>query len=101
MNKTIIASIIAGIITAIVVLVVFSLESDIASSSGPGLSPPNLLTSETPAHIMSCADLQRELNRMDPTLKLEVDGICGPATQAAWDEVVNTQYALKLWPIEK
>ena len=67
-------------------------------SSGPGSSPPNLLTSETSAHIMSCADLQRELNRMDPTLKLEVDGICGPATQAAWDAVVFNGYALELWP---
>lgn len=50
--------------------------------------------------LPSVLDVQRELNRLDPKLKLQEDGICGPATQAAWDAAVNTQYALALWPKE-
>ena len=53
---------------------------------------------DAPAHITSCMELQCLLNRRDPTLKLKEDGICGPATQTAWDDAVNTQYALGLWP---
>lgn len=55
-------------------------------------------TSAQAHHITSCLDLQRELNRRYPKLKLVEDGICGRATQAAWDEVVFNQYALELWP---
>ncbi len=54
---------------------------------------------EAPA-LISCLDLQRELNRLDPDLKLQEDGICDPATMAAWDEEVFNGYALELWPEE-
>jgi len=63
-------------------------------------SPPELgLSAHAEAPVLiSCQELQRELNRRHPKLKLKVDGKCGPATMAAWDAEVNTQYALKLWP---
>ena len=48
--------------------------------------------------IISCLDLQRELNRRHPDLTLVEDGICGPATMAAWNEEVFNGYALELWP---
>jgi len=54
--------------------------------------------SSAPTFFMSTLELQRELNRRDPTLKLKEDGVCGKATQAAWDAAVNTQYALETWP---
>ena len=62
--------------------------------------PPELgLSAHAEAPVLiSCQELQRELNRRHPKLKLKVDGKCGPATMAAWDAEVNTQYALKLWP---
>lgn len=53
---------------------------------------------QPPPALISCADLQRELNRRHPELNLKVDGRCGPATQAAWDAECNTQYALADWP---
>ena len=46
--------------------------------------------------LISCLDLQRELNRRYPELKLKEDGICGKATQAAWDRAVGDQYAMEL-----
>ncbi len=61
----------------------------------PGVSSPQ----DGPA-LMSCLELQRELNRRDPKLKLAEDGICGPATMAAWNEVVFNGYALETWPVE-
>ncbi len=61
----------------------------------PGVSSPQ----DGPA-LMSCLELQRELNRRDPKLKLAEDGICGPATMAAWDEVVFNGYALETWPVK-
>ena len=48
--------------------------------------------------FISCLDLQRELNRRHPELKLKEDGICGRATQAAWDTECGNQYAIETWP---
>ena len=46
--------------------------------------------------LISCMDLQRELNRRDPNLKLDIDGDCGTLTQAAWDKAMGHQYAKEL-----
>ena len=50
--------------------------------------------SSAPAFILpSIMDVQRELNRRG--YKLKVDGLCGPATQAAWDAECGNQYAIE------
>ncbi len=47
-------------------------------------------------HFISCMDLQRELNRRDPNLKLDIGGDCGTLTQDAWDKAMGHQYAKEL-----
>ena len=49
-----------------------------------------------PAQFMSTIDLQRELNRRYPDLKLKEDGVYGPATQAAHERAIGDQYAKEL-----
>ena len=56
------------------------------------------LFSPTEPVLISCLELQGELNRLDPKLKLAEDGVCGPATMSAWNEVVFNRYSLELWP---
>ncbi len=51
-------------------------------------------------YLPSTVEIQRELNRRDPKLKLEEDGVCGRATQAAWDRACGDQYAIEFWPEE-
>lgn len=90
----------AGWATAMVIFlfVVAICETDFSSSVGPGNSQtiyPN--DSDGPA-LISTLDLQRELNRRDPKLKLVEDGVCGRVTQAAWDRAIGDQYAVSLWP---
>ena len=46
--------------------------------------------------IISTMDLQRELNRLYPKLKLKVDGVYGPLTRAAHERAVGDQYAKEL-----
>ncbi len=46
--------------------------------------------------FMSTLDLQRELNRLYPKLKLKVDGVYGPATKAAHERACGDQYAKEL-----
>ena len=96
--------VIIGVI-ATTFLVVFSPPEPVADTSlveAPALadfsSPSSEVASIKSATFISCLDLQRELNRRDPTLKLVEDGICGPATMAAWNEVVFNGYALEFWP---
>ena len=43
--------------------------------------------------LPSQKDIQRELNRRNPKLKLKEDGIIGLASREAWDAEVNDQYA--------
>lgn len=64
-----------------------------SSSNEPGLA-----TSQDvgPVHIMSTIELQRELNRRYPELKLEEDGVYGPATEAAHVRAIGDQYAREL-----
>ena len=52
--------------------------------------------SSAPAFFMSTLDLQRELNRRYPKLKLKVDGVYGPATKAAHERACGDQYAIEL-----
>ncbi len=52
--------------------------------------------SVAPVHIMSTIELQRELNRRYPKLKLEEDGVYGPATEAAHVRAIGDQYAKEL-----
>lgn len=63
-------------------------------------SPPELglvgSQSVGPAHLMSTIDLQRELNRLYPRLKLKEDGVYGPATKAAHERAIGDQYAKEL-----
>lgn len=84
-----------GIAVGLVVMLtaVTLLKTDFSSPSSVAAA-----SDESAVVIISCLDLQCELNRRDPNRKLKEDGICGPATMAAWDEAVNTQYALELWP---
>ncbi len=56
------------------------------SESGADIPQP-------PAHILSTIDLQRELNRRYPDLKLAEDGVYGPATEAAHVRAIGDQYA--------
>ena len=49
-----------------------------------------------PAQFMSTMELQRELNRLYPKLKLKVDGVYGPRTQEAHERAVGDQYAKEL-----
>ena len=49
-----------------------------------------------PAQFMSTIDLQRELNRRYPDLKLKEDGKYGPATKAAHERAIGDQYATEL-----
>lgn len=76
-----------AVIIAFAIIPSFSSPSSVATASN-----------ESAVVIISCLDLQVYLNLRDPYLNLKEDGICGPATMAAWDEAVNTQYALELWP---
>ncbi len=54
------------------------------------------VSNQSTATIISTMDLQRELNRLDPKLKLKVDGVYGPRTQAAHERAVGDQYAKEL-----
>jgi hypothetical protein len=67
---------------------------------GAGVQGHHVLSElpDAPPRLMSCLELQRELNRRNPKLNLKIDGICGTRTQAAWDEATNTQTAMLLWP---
>ena len=52
-------------------------------------------------HLMTPLELQQELNRRGPNDRdpnLVEDGIIGYKTIQAWEEAVNTQYAVDLWP---
>ncbi len=51
--------------------------------------------------IISTMDLQRELNRLFPELKLKVDGVYGPLTQAAHERACGDQYARATWPSDE
>ncbi len=55
-----------------------------------------------PAQLMSTMDLQRELNRLYPELKLKVDGVYGPLTRAAHERAIGDQYAkeLMVWEVK-
>lgn len=63
-------------------------------------SPPDVPASVSSAgagrRIISTMDLQRELNRRDPELKLKEDGVYGPLTQAAHERAIGDQYAKEL-----
>ena len=82
----------------ITLAVVFAIEV-VFSPPEPGLAGAQ---SVGPAQLMSTMDLQRELNRRDPELKLKVDGVYGPLTQAAHERAVGDQYAkeLMVWEVE-
>ncbi len=55
-------------------------------------------TSVALAHIMSTVELQRELNRRYPKLKLKEDGVYGVATKAAHERAYGDQTAIELRP---
>ncbi len=61
-------------------------------------SPSSIVavSNQSTATIISTMDLQRELNRLYPKLKLKVDGVYGPRTQAAHEAAVGDQYAKEL-----
>lgn len=56
----------------------------------------NVAPTAAPAQLMSTIDLQRELNRLYPDLKLKEDGVYGPLTQAAHERAIGDQYAKEL-----
>lgn len=90
------SGIVFGCIFSLIVLTIF--QADFSSPSGPGQSQtiyPN--DSDGPA-LISTLDLQRELNRRDPKLKLVEDGVYGNATRAAHEQALGNQYAVELWP---
>ena len=64
-----------------------------SSPSEPGADIP-----QPPVQLLSTIDLQRELNRRYPELKLEEDGVYGPATEAAHVRAIGDQCAIELWP---
>ncbi len=73
-----------------------------APSTGPAhksFSSPSSVVAESnqsTVTIIYTMDLQRELNRLDPKLKLKVDGVYGPATKAAHEAAIGDQYAKEL-----
>ena len=60
------------------------------------------VSNQSTAIVMSTMDLQRELNRRDPKLKLKVDGVYGPLTREAHERAVGDQYAkeLMVWEVK-
>ncbi len=93
MSKTDIVKCIAFCL--IIVISFLILKPDFSPPPEPGADTALV---EAPVLIMTKLELQQTLNRLDPDLKLEEDGIYGPATDSAWDTAVNNQYALELWP---
>ena len=53
---------------------------------------PGAGASSAPA-LLSTIDLQRELNRLYPKLRLKEDGVYGSATKAAHERAIGDQYA--------
>ncbi len=82
-------------ITIGALLVYFGEQYDKSSFSPPDV-PALVSSAGAGRHITSTMDLQRELNRLYPKLKLKVDGVYGPRTQAAHERAVGDQYAKEL-----
>lgn len=68
-------------------------DKNVFSPPEPGLADSR---SVGPAHILSTMDLQRELNRRYPKLKIKEDGVYGLATKAAHERAIGDQYAKEL-----
>ncbi len=58
-------------------------------------------SSVAPVQLLSTIDLQRELNRRYPKLKLKEDGVYGTATKAAHERAIGDQYAKELMGARK
>ncbi len=58
-------------------------------------------TAAAPVQLLSTIDLQRELNRRYPKLKLKEDGVYGTATKAAHERAIGDQYAKELMEATK
>lgn len=91
------------VITLLIAIKVFSPpELGTVALTVPGSSDFSSPSSEVgvdssaPTFFMSTIDLQRELNRLYPKLKLKVDGVYGPATKAAHERACGDQYAKEL-----
>lgn len=91
------------VITLLIAIKVFSPPGPGAVTfTVPGSSDFSSPSSEARSRVlgsgffMSTMDLQRELNRLYPKLKLKVDGVYGPATKAAHERACGDQYAKEL-----
>lgn len=65
-------------------------------SSLPSSVPVPVSSAGAGRIMLSTIDLQRELNRRYPELKLNEDGVYGPLTQAAHERAMGDQYAKEL-----
>ena len=82
-----------GIVIVILVTRWATLEVHDFLPSGAGS-----VSHDTEPVLLSTIDLQRELNRRYPDLKLEEDGVYGVLTEAAHVRAIGDQYAKELWP---
>ena len=91
MNKT------RSIITLLTILCIAAWTFNITIGICKSFLPSEVVASnQSAATFTSTMDLQRELNRRDPDLKLKVDGVYGPLTQAAHERAIGDQYAKEL-----
>ena len=83
-------------ITVITIGLLMAASYYIGSETESFLPSAVAVSNPSTAIVISTMDLQRELNRRDPELKLKVDGVYGPLTRAAHERAVGDQYAKEL-----
>lgn len=91
------SSYLKSILVLVIAVACMTLVSELLQLFSP-LEPVAAISPIEAPVLISCLELQCELNRLNPKLKLTEDGVCGPATMAAWNEVVFNRYSLELWP---
>ena len=85
-----------NIVTVITIGLLMAASYYIGSEKESFLPSEVVASNQSAATFTSTMDLQRELNRRDPKLKLKVDGVYGPLTQAAHERAIGDQYAKEL-----
>ena len=85
------------VLVMVLVVACTAFVMEVLHRSPPPTSPGSAGSQSVgPAQFMSTMDLQRELNRRYPDLKLKEDGKYGPRTQEAHERAIGDQYAKDL-----